>query len=139
MARDTTQPKLLAGDNPQIPKGDGEAPVHAYLDAIPGWKQGVARRVDALITATVPGVRKAVRWNSPFYGVEGDGWFLSYHCFTNYLKITFLRGSSLQPMPPGGSKHPEVRYLDIPEDGFDEQQFVEWVRQAAALRGEPMF
>lgn len=135
---DLASPRLLSGDNPQIPKGDGDAPVQAYLDAIPGWKQGLGRRLDALVVATVPGVRKAVRWNTPFYGSD-DGWFLSFHCFTRYLKVTFLRGTSLQPMPPGESKHPEVRYLDIPEDGFDEDQFVEWVLQAAALPGEPLF
>ncbi|MCR4268518.1 DUF1801 domain-containing protein [Nitratireductor sp. ZSWI3] len=129
-------PKLLSGGNPQIPKGDGEAPVAAYIAAMPGWKSGLGRRLDALIAAAVPGVQKAVRWNSPFYGVEGKGWFLSFHCFTKYVKVTFFAGASLRPPPPGTSKHPEVRYLDIREDEpFDEEQFASWVRQAAALPG----
>ena len=134
------EPKLLAGDNPQIPKGDGDEPVEAYLDAIPGWKQGVAKRVDALIVETVPGVRKAVRWNSPFYGAEDDeGWFVSYHCFTHYLKVTFFRGTSLDPPPPGESKHPETRYLDIREDyDWEDGQLVDWIRQASNLPGEKL-
>lgn len=130
------KPKLLSGDNPQIPKGDGDAPVQAYIAAIPGWKRAVARDLDALITRTVPGVRKAVKWNSPFYGVEGQGWFLSYHCFTKYLKVTFFRGTSLKPVPPGESKHPEVRYLDLHEDEpLDEKRVTSWIRQAAKLPG----
>src|ERR671915_29157 len=112
-------PVLLSGGNPQIAKADGDAPVQAYIAAMPGWKRDVGRRIDALIVRTVPGVRKAVKWNSPFYGVEGQGWFLSFHTFTNYVKVTFFRGTSLRPVPPGESKHEEVRYLDIREDQFD--------------------
>lgn len=132
--------KLLSGGNPQIPKGDGDAPVQAYVAAMPGWKREVGRRLDALIARTVPDVRKAVRWNSPFYGVEGRGWFLSYHCFTKYVKVTFLRGTSLEPLPPGESKHPDVRYLDIYEaDELDEKQLTSWIEQAAAQPGDPLF
>jgi hypothetical protein len=130
-------PVLLAGGNPQIPKGDGDAPVQAYIAAVPGWKRELARRLDALITKTVPKVRKAVKWNSPFYGIE-DGWFLSYHCFAKYLKVTFFRGRSLTPPPQGESKHPQVRYLDIRETEFDAAQFVEWVKQASKLPGEKL-
>ena len=126
---------LLAGGNPQIAKADGDAPVQAYIAAMPGWKSDVGRRLDALIVRTVPGVRKAVKWNSPFYGVEGQGWFLNFHTFTNYVKVAFFRGSSLRPVPPGESKHKEVRYLDIHEDQFDEAQLATWIRQAAALPG----
>jgi hypothetical protein len=130
------QPTLLSGGNPQIAKGDGDAPVQAYIDAMPGWKRDIGRQLDALIERTVPGVRKAVKWNSPFYGVEGQGWFVSYHCFTKYVKLTFFRGTSLEPMPPGASKTAETRYLDIREDGIpDEQQLVSWIRQAAAIPG----
>ena len=129
------EPKLLSGGNPQIPKGDGDAPVQAYIAAMPGWKSDLGRRLDALIERTVPGVTKAVKWNSPFYGVEGQGWFLSYHCFTRYVKVTFFHGAGLQPPPPGASKHPTVRYLDIHESGFDEAKLHEWVTQAAALPG----
>lgn len=131
-------PKLLSGDNPQIAKGYGDAPVQAYIAAMPGWKSAVGGRIDGLIEGAVPGVRKAVKWNSPFYGMEDDIWFLSLHCFTKYIKVTFLNGASLQPLPPGTSKHPKVRYLDIHEDAFDEAQFVEWVRQASVLPGEKM-
>lgn len=132
----SSKPKLLSGGNPQIAKADGDAPVQAYLSAMPGWKRGVGRRLDALIVRTVPGVRKAVKWNSPFYGIEGQGWFLSFHCFTKYVKVTFFRGASLHPVPPGESKHKLVRYLDIREvDEFDEVQFAAWVRQASALPG----
>jgi len=131
-------PKLLAGGNPQIPKGEGDAPVQAYIAAMPGWKSDVGRRIDALVARAVPGVHKAVKWNSPFYGVAGGGWFLSYHCMTTYIKVTFFRGTSLQPVPAGTSKHPEVRYLDIHEGRFDETQFVEWVHQASRLPGEKM-
>lgn len=142
MAEAWQKPKtvtLLSGGNPQIPKGDGEAPVQAYLEALPDWKGPIGRRIDELVVATVPGTRKAVRWNSPFYGVEGQGWFLSFHCFTKYLKVTFLNGADLDPLPPVGSKHPDVRYLHVTEDDFDEEQFIDWVRQAAALPGEDMF
>jgi len=130
------KPTLLAGGNPQIAKADGDAPVQAYIAAMPGWKRDVGRRLDALIVRTVPGVRKAVKWNSPFYGVDGQGWFLSVHTFTNYVKVTFFRGTSLHPIPPGESKHKEVRYVDIRQnDQFDEAQMTMWIRQAAALPG----
>ncbi len=130
------KPRLLSGDNPQIAKAEGDAPVQAYIAAIPGWKSGVARKVDALILRTVPGVRKAVKWNSPFYGVEGQGWFLSLHCFTKYIKVAFFKGASLSPFPPGQSKQKEVRYLDIHEaDNLDEKQFAAWVKQASELPG----
>jgi hypothetical protein len=132
------KPVLLSGGNPQIPKGYGDAPVQAWIAAAPGWKGALARRLDALIVATVPGVCKAVKWNSPLYGIEGDGWFLSLHCFARYVKVTFFRGSSLTPVPPGASKHPEVRYLDIREDQLDESRFTDWVRQASQLPGERM-
>ena len=135
-ARKRAKPVLLSGDNPQIAKGYGEAPVQAYIAAIPGWKRDVARRLDVLISRAVAGVYKAVKWNSPFYGFEGKGWFVSYHCFTNYVKVTFFRGTSLHPVPPGESKHNEVRYLDVREGQLDEAQFVDWVKQASALPGE---
>ena len=134
--RVAAKPALLAGGNPQIAKADGDAPVQAYIAAMPGWKRDVGRRLDALIVRTVPGVRKAVKWNSPFYGIEGQGWFLSFHCFTKYVKVAFFRGTSLRPVPPGESKHKEVRYLDIHEDDqLDEAQMATWIRQAAALPG----
>ena len=136
--RQSAGPVLLSGGNPQISKGDGDALVQTYIAAIPGWKRDVARRVDALITQAVPQVKKAVKWNSPFYGIENHGWFLSYHCFTNYLKVTFFRGRSLTPVPAGKSKHPQVRYLDIREDGFDAAQFVAWVKQASRMPGEKL-
>ena len=130
-------PILLSGGNPQIAKADGDAPVQAYIAAMPGWKRNVGRRLDALIARTVPGVLKAVKWNSPFYGIEGQGWFLSFHCFTKYVKVTFFRGTSLRPLPPGESKHKEVRYLDIHEDDrFDEAQLSAWLKQASQLPGE---
>ena len=130
------KPALLAGGNPQIAKADGDAPVRAYIAAMPGWKGDVGRRLDALIVGAVPGVRKAVKWNSPFYGIDGQGWFLSFHVFTHYVKVTFFRGASLRPVPPGESKHQEVRYLDIHEDDqLDETQMATWVKQAAALPG----
>ena len=132
------KPKLLSGGNPQIAKGTGDAPVQAYIAAMPEWKQAIGRRLDALVVRAVPGVCKAVKWNSPFYGVKDGEWFLSFHCFTRYVKVTFFRGTSLSPVPPGTSKHPEVRYYDIPEDGLDEKQFTDWVKQAAALPGERM-
>ena len=129
-------PVLLAGGNPQIAKGDGAAPVRAYIAAMPGWKREVGKRLDALVERAVPGVRKAVKWNSPFYGVEGKGWFLSFHVFTRYVKVTFFNGASLRPMPPGASKSKDVRYLDIhEEDGIDEKQLEAWLKQAAALPG----
>ena len=128
--------KLLSGSNPQIAKADGDAPVQAYIAAMPGWKSDVGRRLDGLIERTVPGVRKAVKWNSPFYGVEGRGWFLSYHCFTKYVKVAFFRGASLHPLPPGASKDKNTRYLDIREnDHLDEDLVARWVRQASELPG----
>ncbi len=130
------KPALLSGGNPQIAKAYGDAPVQAYIAAMPGWKRDVGRRLDALIARTVPGVRKAVKWNSPFYGIEDHVWFLSFHCFTHYIKVTFFRGASLRPVPPGVSKHKDVRYLDIREDLLDEVQFVDWVKQASRLPGE---
>ena len=130
------KPRLLSGGNPQIAKADGDAPVQAYIAAMPGWKRATGRRLDALIARHVPGVRKAVKWNSPFYGIEGQGWFLSFHVFTKYVKVTFFRGTSLRPPPPGPSKVKGTRYLDIREDDtLDEAQFAEWVRQAAAIPG----
>ncbi|EJT05566.1 DUF1801 domain-containing protein [Rhizobium sp. CCGE 510] len=133
------EPKLLSGGNPQIAKGYGDAPVQAYIAAIPGWKSAVGRRLDALITRTVPGVNKAVKWNSPLYGIEGQGWFLSVHCFTKYVKVAFFRGASLNPLPPGHSKQKEVRYFDIREDDeIDEAQLAAWVEQASRLPGERM-
>lgn len=128
--------KLLSGGNPQIAKGDGDAPVQAYIAAAPGWKGELAGRLDALIVEAVPGVKKAVKWNSPFYGVEGQGWFLSFHCFTRYVKVSFFKGAALDPLPPGASAQPEVRYLDIPEKGpLDEAQLKRWISQAAAIPG----
>src|SRR5687767_9767747 len=125
-----TRPVLLSGGNPQIAKGDGDAPVQAYIAAMPGWKRGLGKRLDALIVRTVPGVRKAVKWNSPFYGNEGRGWFLAFHVFTRYVKVTFFRGTSLRPVPPGPSKHKDVRYLDIHEGAeLDEAQLAKWVTQ----------
>lgn len=137
------KPKLLSGGNPQIAKADGNAPVQAYIDAMPGWKRDVGRRLDTLITRIVPGVRKAVKWNSPFYGTQPVGpsptpnWFLAIHCFKSYIKVAFFRGTSLEPMPPGSSKQKEVRYLNIHLDGtadqLDDKQFVHWVKQASRL------
>ncbi len=126
---------LLSGGNPQIAKADGDAPVQAYIAAMPDWKSDVGRRLDALIVNNVPDVRKAVRWNSPWYGVEGEGWFVSYHVFTRYVKVTFLNGALLNPVPPGGGKDPDARWVDIYEDKLDEEQMAEWVRQAAAVPG----
>lgn len=134
--RKSAKPALLSGGNPQIAKGFGDAPVQAYIAAIPGWKRDLGRRLDAIITATIPKVYKAVKWNTPFYGFEGKGWFLSFHCFTKYIKVTFFRGTALKPVPSGASKHPEVRYLDIYEGEFDEAQFTKWVKQASKLPGE---
>uniref|UniRef100_B0SXG6 YdhG-like domain-containing protein n=1 Tax=Caulobacter sp. (strain K31) TaxID=366602 RepID=B0SXG6_CAUSK len=131
------KPALLSGGNPQIAKGEGDAPVQAYIAAMPGWKSDVGRRLDALIASAVPGVRKAVKWNSPFYGVEDRNWFLSFHCFTKHIKVAFFRGALLHPLPPGGSKQKDVRYLDIHEDApFDEAQIADWVKQASQLPGE---
>ena len=133
---DGAKPVLLAGGNPQIAKADGDAPVQAYIEAIPDWKQDVGRRLDALITRTVPGVQKAVKWNSPFYGIEGQGWFLNFHCFTKYVKVAFFRGASLEPLPPGESKSKDVRYLDIHEnDELDQALMESWIRQASELPG----
>jgi len=126
--------KLLAGGNPQIAKADGDAPVQAYIAAIPGWKRDLARRLDKLISKAVPGVHKAVRWNSPMYGIKGQGWFVSFHVFTNFVKVTFFKGTSLKPVPPGGTGE-EARWINIPEEGMDERQLIEWVRQAAAIPG----
>ena len=139
-AKKAAKPKLLSGGNPQIAKGYGDEPVQAYISAMPGWKKDVGRRLDEIVERTVPNVRKAVKWNSPFYGIEdeGQGWFLSFHVFTNYVKVTFFRGASLRPQPPGKSKYEDVRYLDIREDGLDEAQFTDWVKQASKLPGERM-
>ncbi|MGO7588795.1 DUF1801 domain-containing protein [Rhizobium leguminosarum] len=136
---DTAEPTLLSGDNPQIPKGYGDAPVQAYIAAMPGWKSDVGRRLDALITRTVPDVHKAVKWNSPLYGMEGQDWFLGVHCFAKYIKVAFFRGTSLSPVPPGESKQKEVRYFHIhEEDRLDEAQLAAWVEQASQLPGERM-
>jgi hypothetical protein len=130
------KPALLSGGNPQISKADGAAPVQAYLAAMPGWKREVGRRLDALVVRNVPDVRKAVKWNSPFYGVEGRGWFLTFHCFTNYVKVAFFRGAALRPPPPGESRTPDVRYLDIhEEDQIDEDLLGRWIRQGSKLPG----
>ena len=127
---------LLAGGNPQIAKGDGDAPVQAYIAAMPGWKREIGRRLDALITRSVPDVRKAVKWNSPFYGIDGQGWFLSFHVFTRYVKVAFFSGTALTPMPPGKSKNEGTRYLDIAEDDeLDEAELASWIKQAASLPG----
>ena len=133
------KPKLLSGGNPQIAKGYGDDVVQEYIAAMPGWKKSVGQKLDAIIEKTVPDVHKAVKWNSPFYGFEGKGWFLSYHCFTKYIKVAFFRGASLRPIPPGESSHADVRYLDIREDdNLDEAQFADWVKQASLLPGEKM-
>ena len=129
-----SKPVLLAGGNPQIAKADGDSPVQAYLSAIRGWKRDVARHLDGLITRTVPGVHKAVRWNSPMYGIQGQGWFASLHVFTKYVKVTFFKGTSLQPVPPGGTTK-EARWIDIHENDLDESQVAKWVQQAAAIPG----
>jgi len=126
-------PKLLSGGNPQIPKGEGNAPVQAYIAAMPGRKKDVGERLDRIIEETVPDVAKAVKWNTPFYGFEGRGWFLGYHCFTKYIKVTFFRGTSLDPVPEGKSKSGDTRYLNIYEGELDEDQFAEWVKQASQL------
>ena len=139
-ARKGAKPVLLTGGNPQIAKADGDAPVQAYIAAMPGWKRDVGRRLDALIERTVPGVRKAVRWNSPFYGVEGRGWFLGVHCLTKYVKVALYNGTSLKPVPPVESKKEGIRYFHISEnDSFDEELLASWIRQAAALPGMDWF
>ncbi|XWJ77723.1 DUF1801 domain-containing protein [Sorangium cellulosum] len=136
-ASEASPVKLLSGGNPQIAKADGDAPVQAYIAAMPGWKSDVGRRLDAVITRSVPDVRKAVKWNSPFYGVEGQGWFLSFHVLTRYVKVTFFQGMSLRPVPPGGTERSkEARWIDIHEgDKLDEAQMAKWVKQAAAVPG----
>lgn len=137
--RVAAKPTLLSGGNPQIAKGYGDAPVKAYIAAMPGWKSELGRRLDALIERAVPGVYKAVKYNSPLYGIEGDGWFLGIHCFTKYIKVAFFRGAKLRPKPPGESKMPDTRYLDIHEaEPLDEAQFADWVKQASRLPGERM-
>ena len=133
---EAAEPVLLSGGNPQIAKADGDAPVQAYIAAMPGWKSEAGRRLDSIVVRTVPEVRKAVRWNSPFYGMEGRGWFLNFHCFAKYVKVAFFNGASLEPLPPGESKDENVRYLSIYEDDwFDEEQFAAWVKQASQLPG----
>ena len=135
-SRKAARPVLLAGGNPQIAKADGDAPVQAYIAAMPGWKRDVGRRLDALIMRHTPDARKAVRWNSPFYGIEGRGWFLGFHVFTRYIKVSFFRGASLRPLPPGGTERSgDARWIDIHEDDLDEVQLAKWIRQAAALPG----
>jgi hypothetical protein len=134
--RVAAKPTLLAGGNPQIAKADGDAPVQAYIAAMPGWKRDVGRRLDGLIVRTVPGVRKAVKWNSPFYGVEGRGWFLCIHCYTKYVKVAFFRGAALRPVPPGESRDKYTRYLDIHEDDqLDQELVASWIKQASKLPG----
>ena len=129
------KPVLLSGGNPQIPKSDGDTPIQTYIDAIPGWKRETTRRIDQIIVENVPGVLKAVRWNSPFYGVEGQGWFVSYHMFSRYIKVTFLNGATLQPEPPGSGKDPDARWIDIYEGQLDPEQLAHWVRQSSATPG----
>lgn len=138
-AANAAKPALLSGGNPQIPKGYGDAPVQAYIAAMPGWKSALGRRLDDIIARTVPAVNKAVKWNTPLYGIEDQGWFLGFHCFNKYVKVTFFTGGFLDPLPPGGSKTPGVRHLDIREDEpLDEARFAEWVRQASLMPGERM-
>jgi len=139
MAEERSEPKLLSGGNPQIAKGHGDAPVQAYIAAMPGWKSQVGRKLDALIEGAVPGVRKAVKWNSPFYGVEEKSWFLAVHCYAKYVKVAFFRGAALKPPPPVASKQKGVRYFHVHEDDtIDEAQFTDWVIQASQLPGERM-
>ena len=134
--KDDAGPTLLSGGNPQIPKGDGDGPVQDYIAAMPGWKHDVGRRLDALVVATVPNLQKAVRWNQPFYGVEGDGWFLSFRCYTAYVQVQFLKGTSLHPVPPKPSKHDEIRYLDVREgEELDQGLLRSWIEQSARLPG----
>lgn len=133
------KPKLLLGGNPQIPKGYGDAPVQAFIAAMPGWKQNVGRRIDEIVTATVPNVQKAVKWNSPLYGMDGETWFLSFHCMTKYIKVAFLHGATLKPVPPVASKHADVRYFHIAEgDAIDEKQLKAWIKQASRQPGQKM-
>jgi hypothetical protein len=139
-SRRNAKAKLLSGRNPQIAKADGDAPVQAYIAAMPGWKRNIGQRIDDLVAQYVPKAQKAVRWNSPFYGIEGKGWFLTFHCFTKYVKVAFLRGASLKPPPPVKSKHPDTRYYHIQEDGhIDEELFISWVKQASRIPGDPLF
>jgi hypothetical protein len=139
LSANAAEPVLLAGGNPQIARAEGDAAVQAYIAAMPDWKSDVGRRLDALIVRAVPDVSKAIKWNSPLYGVEGRGWFLGLHCFTKYVKVAFFRGTSLRPVPPGGSRSKETRYLDITKDDlFDEARFAAWVKQASQLPGQPM-
>jgi len=136
MAKNKAKPVLLSGGNPQIAKADGDAPVQDYIAAMPGWKANVGRSLDKLITQTVPNVKKAVKWNSPLYGIEGQGFFVGYHCYTKYVKLTFFKGSSLRPLPPGESKMKDVRYLDIHEnDKIDQKQLTDWILQASKKPG----
>ena len=138
--RSAAKPKLLSGGNPQIAKADGDAPVQAYIQAMPGWKRDVGRQLDELVVRTVPEVRKAVRWNTPFYGIEGKGWFVAFHCFNKYIKVTFFNGTSLKPQPPVESKQKGVRYFHIHEnDALDEQCLARWINQASQLPGEKCF
>lgn len=138
-APEAAKPKLLSGGNPQIPKGYGDAPVQAFIAAMPGWKRHVGRRIDDIVTATVPNVQKAVKWNSPLYGMDGETWFLSFHCMTKYIKVAFFRGASLKPMPPVASKHADVRYFHIAEgDAVDEKQLAAWIKQASRQPGQKM-
>lgn len=133
----TSEPKLLSGGNPQIAKGEGDEPVQAYIAAMPGWKRGLGKRLDQLIADAVPDVHKAVKWNQPFYGDGPDSWFLTFRCFTKYVKVTFFRGTSLDPQPPEASRHPEQRHLNLHEDDvLDEKQLTSWITQASALPGE---
>ncbi len=136
---DSSKPRLLAGGNPQIPKGEGDGPVQSYIAAMPEWKRGVGEYLDDLIVRTVPDVRKAVKWNQPLYGLEDQGWFLAFYCFKKYVQLTFFRGAALEPLPPKDSKHPDVRYFDIYEDDdIDENRLVSWIEQASALPGEKL-
>jgi hypothetical protein len=138
-AKSGSEPRLLSGGNPQVPKGEGDGPVQAYIAAMPGWKRDLGEYLDDLIVRTVPKVHKAVKWNQPFYGFEGEGWFLAFRCYTKYVQLTFFRGTALNPLPPKESKHPEVRYFDIHEnDDPDEDQLVSWIEQASKLPGEKM-
>ncbi|SFE81628.1 DUF1801 domain-containing protein [Blastococcus tunisiensis] len=137
--KDAPGPRLLSGGNPQVPKGEGDAPVQRYVAAMPGWKQAIGKRLDGLVERTVPGVHKAVKWNQPFYGRDAEGWFLSFRCYTKYVQVQFLRGTSLEPMPPKPSKHDEVRYLDLHEDDeMDEDQLRRWIEQSSRLPGARM-
>jgi hypothetical protein len=125
---------LLSGGNPQIAKAEGDAPVQAWIAAAPGWKRGVGERIDGLVVKVLPGVRKAVKWNSPFYGADPDGWFLSLHCYDRFVRLAFFRGALMEPQPPGPSKVGDVRYLDIREDdATTDKQITAWIRQAIKL------